>query len=68
MLQPDRSYFRFPVRSTIFFFNLQNSSSCTMVLELIQPVNEMSTIYIPGGKARPALKIHNLTAISLSTI
>jgi hypothetical protein len=34
-----------------------------MALVLIQPLTEMSTRNIPGGKERPARKTDNLTAI-----
>jgi hypothetical protein len=45
------------------FFNLLNLSSRTMALGLTQPLIEMSTGNLPGGKARPARKADNLTAI-----
>jgi hypothetical protein len=47
----------------IFFFNLPNHSSRTMALGLIQPLTEMSTSNLPGGKKRPARKADNLAAI-----
>jgi hypothetical protein len=34
-----------------------------MALESIQPLTEMSTRNLPGGKGRPARKADNLTAI-----
>jgi hypothetical protein len=34
-----------------------------MVLGPTQPLTEMSTSNLPGGKVRPALKTDNLTAI-----
>jgi hypothetical protein len=34
-----------------------------MALGSTQPVTEMSTRKIPGGKERPARKVNNLTAI-----
>jgi hypothetical protein len=34
-----------------------------MALGSIQPLTEMSTTNLPGGKGRPALKADNLTAI-----
>jgi hypothetical protein len=34
-----------------------------MALESTQPLTEMSTRHIPGGKGRPARKADNLTAI-----
>jgi hypothetical protein len=45
------------------FFNLPDPSSRTMALRSTQPLTEMSTRDIPGGKRRPALKADNLTAI-----
>jgi hypothetical protein len=45
------------------FFNLPNPSSRTMVLGSTQPLTEISTRNIPGGKGRPARKADNLTAI-----
>jgi hypothetical protein len=36
------------------FFNLPNPSSLTMALGLTQPLTEMSTRNIPGGKGQPA--------------
>jgi hypothetical protein len=44
------------------FFNLPNPSSRTMALAATQPVTEMSTKRLPGGKGRPARKADNLTA------
>jgi hypothetical protein len=52
----------------IGFFNLLNPSSCTMALGLTQPLTEMSTRNLPGGKGRPASKAENLTAICELTI
>jgi hypothetical protein len=45
------------------FFNLPNPSSRTMALELTQPLIEMSTGNILGGKGRPTRKADNLAAI-----
>jgi hypothetical protein len=45
----------------IGFFNWP--SSHTMALGLTQPLTEMSTRNLPGGKRRPALGADNLTAI-----
>jgi hypothetical protein len=45
------------------FFNLPNPSSRTMALVSTQPLIEMSTRNLPGGKGRPAHKAANLTAI-----
>jgi hypothetical protein len=63
MLQAERSRARFPMRSLDFFFNLPNSSSRTVALGSTQPVTEMSSRNLPGGKGRPAHKVENLTAI-----
>jgi hypothetical protein len=35
------------------FFNLPNSSSRTMTLGSTQPLTEMNTRNLPGGKGRP---------------
>jgi hypothetical protein len=47
----------------IGFFNWPNHSSRTMALGLTQPLTEMSTRNLPGGKGRPARGADNLTAI-----
>jgi hypothetical protein len=47
----------------IGFSNWPNPSSRTMVLGLTQPLTEISTVNIPGGKGRPARKPHDLIAI-----
>jgi hypothetical protein len=44
-------------------FNWCNPSSRTMTLGSIRPLTDMSTSDIPRGKARPACKADNLTAI-----
>jgi hypothetical protein len=67
MLQTGRSRFRFPMRSQEFF-NLPNSSSRTMPLESTQPLTEISTRKLPGGKGRPARKTDNLTDICESIV
>jgi hypothetical protein len=46
-----------------FFFNLPNPSSRTVSLGSTQPLIEMSTRNLPGGKGRAARKVHSLTAI-----
>jgi hypothetical protein len=46
----------------IGFFNWPNPSSRTMALGSTQPLTEMSTRNLPGGKGRPARKA-DLTAI-----
>jgi hypothetical protein len=38
-------------------------SGCTMALGSTQPLTEMSTRNLPGGKGRPTLKADKLTAI-----
>jgi hypothetical protein len=45
------------------FLNLTNLSSHTMALGSTQPLTEMSTRNILGGKGQLALKADNLTAI-----
>jgi hypothetical protein len=50
------------------FFTLTNPSSRTMALGFTQPITEMSIRNRPEGKARPARKAHNLTAICERTV
>jgi hypothetical protein len=50
------------------FFNLPNPSSRTMALGSTQPLTEMSTRNLPGGKGRPAPKVGKLTAICEPTV
>jgi hypothetical protein len=45
------------------FFNLPNPSSRTMDLRSTQPLREMSTRNLPGGKGRPARKADKLSTI-----
>jgi hypothetical protein len=47
----------------IGFYNLPTPSSRTMALGSTQPLTEMSTRNLPGGKERPACKTDNLIAI-----
>jgi hypothetical protein len=61
MLQAWRSPVRVP--EEVDFFNWPNPSGRTMALESTQPLTEMSTRNLPGGKKRPAHKADNLTAI-----
>jgi hypothetical protein len=61
MLQAGRSPFRVP--DEVDFFNLPKPSSRTMALWLTQPLTEMSTRKLPGGKERPARRADNLAAI-----
>jgi hypothetical protein len=43
-----------------FYFNLSNSSSRTMALGSTQPLTEMSTRNVPGGKERPHVRLTTL--------
>jgi hypothetical protein len=52
----------------IEFFNWPNPSSRTMALGSTQPLIEMSTRNLPGGKGRPACKADNLTALCEPTV
>jgi hypothetical protein len=49
-------------------FNIPNPSSRTMALALTQPLTEMSTRNLPGGKEPQAHKTDNLTAICESIV
>jgi hypothetical protein len=51
----------------IGFFNCSNPSSRTMTLGSTQPLIEMSTRNLPGGKGRPVRKA-DLTAICKPTV
>jgi hypothetical protein len=62
MLQAERSRFGFPIRS-LGFFDWPNLSSRIMALGWTQPLTEMSTRNLPGGKGRPAHEADNLTSI-----
>jgi hypothetical protein len=46
----------------IGFFDLPNPSSRTMALGSSQPLTEITTRNLPGGKGRPERKADNLTA------
>jgi hypothetical protein len=61
MLQAGRSRVRVP--DEVDSFNLPNPSSRTMALGSTQPLTEMSTRNLPGGKKRLARKADNLAAI-----
>jgi hypothetical protein len=61
MLLAGRSPIRVPDEAN--FFTLPNPSSRTMAVGSAQPLTEMSTRNLPGGKKRPARKADNLTAI-----
>jgi hypothetical protein len=47
----------------IGFFNLPNPSSRTVALGSTQPLTEISTRNLYGGKGRPARKAYNFIAI-----
>jgi hypothetical protein len=51
------------IPEAIGFFSLPNPSSHTMALGSTQPLTEMSTRNLPGGKRRPAHKADNIAAI-----
>jgi hypothetical protein len=57
-----RSWVRFPMRS-LDVFSLPNLSSCTMALGSTQPVTEISTRNLLGGKGWPAHKAESLIAM-----
>jgi hypothetical protein len=61
MLQAERSLVRVPMRW--IFFNLPNPATRTVVLGSTQPLAQMSTRNLPGGKKRPARRADNLAAI-----
>jgi hypothetical protein len=61
MLQAGRSPVRVP--DEVDFLNLPNPSRGTMALGSNQPLTEMSTRNLPGGKKRPARRADNLAAI-----
>jgi hypothetical protein len=68
MLQTGRLRVQFPIMILDFFFNLSNPSSCTMALEFTQPLTEMSTQNLPGGKVQLVHKSDKLTAICEPTV
>jgi hypothetical protein len=61
MLQAGRSRVRVPLR-WIFSIELILPSALRMALGSTQPLTEMSTRNLPGGKGRPTRKADNLTA------
>jgi hypothetical protein len=61
MLQAGRLPVRVP--DEVDFFNLRNPSSRSMALGSTQPLTEMSTRNLAGGKWRPARKADNLIAV-----
>jgi hypothetical protein len=62
MLQPGRSRVRFPMRSLDFLIDLIFLAA-TLPLGSTQPLTEISTGNLPGGKGRPAGKADNLVTI-----
>jgi hypothetical protein len=66
MLQAGRSRVRVPMRW--IFINLPNPSSGIMSLGSTQPLTEISTRNLPGGKGRPGRKADNFTAICETTV
>jgi hypothetical protein len=62
MLQAGTSRVRVP--DEVDFFNVPNPSSHTMALGSTQPLTEISSRNLPGGKKRPARGADNLAAIS----
>jgi hypothetical protein len=62
MLQAERSQVRFPMRSLNFSIDLILPAAL-WALGLTQPLTEMSTKNLPGGKGRPARGADNFTAI-----
>jgi hypothetical protein len=61
MLQAGRSPVRVP--NEMDFFNLANPSSRTMTLGSTQPLTQISTRNLPGGKKWPARRADNFVAI-----
>jgi hypothetical protein len=61
MLQAGKLRVRVPMRWIIF--NWPNPSMRTMAPGSTQPLTEMSTRNLPGGKGWPGRKADNLTAI-----
>jgi hypothetical protein len=61
VLQAGRSPVRIP--DEVDVFTLPNPSSHTMVLGSTQPLTEMSTRNLIGGKKRPARRADNLAII-----
>jgi hypothetical protein len=66
MLQTGRSLVWIP--DEVDFFSLPNPSSCTMARGSTQPLTEMSTRNLPGGKKRPARRADNLAAIYVPNV
>jgi hypothetical protein len=66
MLQAERSRVRFPMRSLDFSIDLILPAA--VAVGSIQPLTEMSTSNLSGGKGRSARGADNLTAICESII
>jgi hypothetical protein len=62
MLKAGMSRVQLPMR-LLYFFNLRNPSNRTLAVGSTQPLREMSTRNLPGGKGPPARKADSLTAI-----
>jgi hypothetical protein len=62
MLQAGKLRARVPMRS-LLFYNLSNPSSRVMALGSTQPLIEMSTRNLPGGKGRSARMADKLTSM-----
>jgi hypothetical protein len=68
MLQAGRSRVRVLMKSLDFLFNLLNPSCRTMALWFTQPLTELSTRNLPGGKGRKERKADKLTATYEQTV
>jgi hypothetical protein len=66
VLQAGRSPVRVP--DEVDFFNLPNPSSRIKALGSTQPLTEMSTRNLPGGKKRPERRDDNLATIYESNV
>jgi hypothetical protein len=66
VLQAGRSRDRVPMRW--IFVNLPNPSSRNMALGSTQPLTEMSTRNLPGGKGQPARRADNTTVMCESIV
>jgi hypothetical protein len=62
MLQAGRSRVQVPMRS-LDFLNSPNPTDLIIAMGSTQPLTEISTMNILGGKERPARRADNLAAI-----